>query len=108
MLCEPGVEPVRDAVCLRHSTNSRRPVHHSLALGDGELAEQEEPFTGCRRDPIRISTAGVQEYGLGCPGRFLSQADKFILDLEWTKGLEFPQRRQFRHDSLLFTAIAKT
>ena len=59
-----------------------RMVHHPFALGDGELAEQEESFARRGCDPVGIAAAGIKERGLRGPGRLLRQIDQFVLDFE--------------------------
>ena len=60
VLGEPGVEARRDAVGLRHPADPGRLVHHPLALGDRELAEQEEAFARRGGDPVGIAAAGIR------------------------------------------------
>ena len=60
VLREPGVQPPGNAFRLRHAADARRQVEHALALGDGELPEQEERLARLGRDPVRVAAAGVQ------------------------------------------------
>ena len=73
VLRKPCVEARRDALGLRHPADSGGVLHHPLAFGDGELAEQEETFARRGRDPVGIAAAGIQERGLCRPGRFLGE-----------------------------------
>ena len=73
---------------------------HALALGDRELAEQEEGATRLGRDPIGIAATGIQEGRLRGPGGFLGQAYQLVLDLERAERLEFAKGQQFSHGFL--------
>jgi hypothetical protein len=104
MLAKPSLEAGRNAIGLRHSADSGRMLHHTLALGHRKLTEQEKPLARCGRNPVRIAAAGIKE---GCLGRLrccLRQVDQFVLDLEWTQSLEFTQCHNVGHDLLLLFA----
>ncbi len=60
VLRQPGLEPAGNARCLGHAAHARRQVEHALALGDGELPEQEERLARLGGDPVRVAAAGVQ------------------------------------------------
>jgi hypothetical protein len=101
LLCEPRLESRRYTFCLWHSADPGRMLHHTFALGDSELAKQEETLARRGGDPIGIAAAGIQKRGLGGPGGLLCQIDQLILDLERTQGLEFSQGKFVSHDLLL-------
>ncbi len=60
VLAQPGFEPAGNARCLGHAAHARRQVEHALALGDRELAEQEERLARLGGDPVRVAATGVQ------------------------------------------------
>ena len=49
-----------NARCLRHAADAGRQIHHALALGHGELTEQEERLARLGGDPVRVAATGVQ------------------------------------------------
>ena len=61
VLGEPGVEPPGNAFRLRHAADAGRQIEHALALGDGELPEQEEGLARFGGDPVRIAASRIQE-----------------------------------------------
>jgi hypothetical protein len=76
---------------LRHAADARRQVQHALALGDRELAQQEERLARLGGDPVGIAPAGIQVGNRrgGSPRcRCLGQE---ILDLERAQALVFTQ-----------------
>ncbi len=60
VLRQPGLEPAGNARRLGHAADARRQVEHALALGDGELPEQEERLARLGGDPVRVAAAGIQ------------------------------------------------
>ena len=102
MFFEPGIEPDRDALRLRHAAEAGGMLHHALALGDRELTEQEKAFARRRGDPIRIAAAGIEECRLRRPRRLLGELDQLVLDFERTQSLEFAQCEDVSHDVLQF------
>src|SRR6202049_2671314 len=68
MLAEPGLEAGRNAISLRHSSDSGSMLHHTLALGHRKLAEQEKALARCGSNPVRITAAGIEEGSLGLLG----------------------------------------
>src|SRR6476661_9814385 len=98
LFCEPRLESPCYTFCLWHSAYPGRMLHHAFALGDSELAKQEETLARRCGDPIGIAAAGIQECGLSSPGCLLRQTDQFILDLEWAQSLEFAQGKFISHD----------
>ena len=88
MFGEPGLEAGGNAAGLRHSADPGRMLHHTLALGHGELSKQEKSFAWRGSNPVGIAAAGVEEGGLGRPGCRFCQIDQFVLDLEGTQGLK--------------------
>jgi hypothetical protein len=79
---QPRLQPGRDPLGLRHAAQPGRMLHHPLALGDGELPEQEEAVARRRGDPVGIPPAGVEERRLRDPRGLLGQLDQLVLDLE--------------------------
>ncbi len=57
---QPGDEAGGNPRGFRHSPDPSRQLQRALALGDGELAEEEEGRAGLGRDPVRISPARVE------------------------------------------------
>ena len=74
-------------------------IHHPLALGDRELAEQEEASRGWWRSSWDCP-AGVQERRLGPSWSLPGELDQLVLDLERAQSLEFAKRQQFSHSQL--------
>src|SRR4029453_5429920 len=97
VLGEVRGEPVRDALRRGHSAEPGRVLHHSLALGDRELAEQEEALAGRGRDPVGIATARVEKRRLRSARGLLCQLDELVLDLERTQGLELSKGHDVAH-----------
>ena len=83
---QPGLEPARDARRPGHAAHAGRQVEHTLALGDGELAEQEERLAGLGGHPVRIAAAGVQVGDGRLHRRLRGHLGEEVLDLE---GAEF-------------------
>ena len=93
---------------LRHAADPGGMIHHPLALGDGELAEEEEALARRGGDPVGIAAAGVQERGLRGPRRLLGQLDQLVLDLERAQSFEFAQGEDVGHAQLLVSMVACT
>ena len=53
VLRQPGLEPGRDAFLAGHAAHAGRQVEDALALGDRELAQEEEGLAGLGGDPVR-------------------------------------------------------
>ena len=85
MVCQPTVEPVGDAIGLRHPADAGFLIHHPVAFGYRELSEQEKPFAGAGGDPIGIAATGVEEYRLRSLGTLPCPLNQFIFDLEWAQ-----------------------
>src|SRR6476620_3616380 len=98
MVCQPTVEPVGDALGLRHPADAGFLIHHPVAFGYRELSEQEKPFARCGGDPIGIAATGVKEYRLRGLGTLPGPFDQFIFNLEWAQSLEFFQCEEVSHE----------
>ena len=67
VLGQPRLEAARDAAGLWHSAEAGGMLHHTLALGDRELAEKEVAFARSGGDPVGVSAAGVEKGRLRRP-----------------------------------------
>src|SRR6266404_7106593 len=82
VFAKPRLEPTGNPLSLRHSTDSRRVIHHTLTLSDRELTEQEVTFAWSSSDPIGIAAASVEECRLCGAGGLVCQFDQLVLDFE--------------------------
>ena len=110
---EPGLEPARDARRPGHAAHAGRQVEHTLALGDGELAEQEERLAGLGGHPVGVAATGVQ-VGDGRLHRGLrGHLGEEVLDLEGAEFLVLFElqsvlfERQHRHGFFLVSVDRK-
>src|SRR6185437_7818 len=82
VLLEPGFEATCDSGRLRHAADTRRQVEHALALGYGELTEQEESLARLGSDPVRIAPSRIQIRAGGLFRRLRCDLREEVLDLE--------------------------
>ena len=76
------LEPAGNARRLGHAAHAGRQVEHALALGDGELAEQEERFARLGGNPVRVAATGVQVGDGLLLRRLQGHLGEEVLDLE--------------------------
>ena len=89
---QPAREACRDAGSFRHSAEAARQLHRALALGDGELAEQEECRARFGCDPVGVAASGVQVRDLRGFGGFRRDFREVVLDLERAERLVLSKR----------------
>ena len=95
MVCEPIVQPCRNAGCLWHATDTRGQIHAPPALGDCELAQQKERLAWLGGDPVRVTSAGIQKGKIGLRSRPPADLDQFVLDFERIQRLVFAEADGF-------------
>src|SRR5881397_1713632 len=83
-----------------------RMLHHPLALGDRELAEQKEALARGGGDPVGVAAPGVEERRLRGAGCLLRELDQLVLDLERAQGLELLQGHEVTHGNRLRRLVA--
>ena len=106
VLGEVRRQPVGDALSRGHAAEAGRMLHHPLALGDRELAEQKEALARGGGDPIGVAAPGVEERRLRGAGRLLRELDQLVLDLERAQGLELLQGHEVTHGNRLRRLVA--
>ena len=76
-------------------------VHHALALGDRELAEQEEGLARLVATQFGLPRPALERRRLRLRGR-LGELDQFVLDLERAEGCETAYFAQVDGISIMF------
>ena len=104
---EPGVQTSRNAAGLRHAADTCGMIHHPLAFGAGELAEEEERVARPCCNPVGIAAPGIQEGGLRGPRGLPCQLDQLVLDFERAQSFELAQGEDVGHGWLLVTGFAR-
>ena len=99
--CLPSQASSRAAMpgAFRHAADSGRQVDHAPALGDRELAEQEESRPRLGRDPVRIAAPGVEIGHLRGPRGLRGDGREVVLDLERAERLVLSQRHRIHESS---------
>ena len=104
-LSQPRFQTARDALRLRHSSQTGGMLHHPLALGDRKLAEQEEALAGSGGDPVGITAAGIQKGRLRPLRSLLRKLDQLVLDLKRAERFKALQVYEFPWSSLSVLSV---